>query len=179
MVIDLRGPAHFNVNQTENGITVAFAAPAAVKSTPEAQPAEVTTTKADTKASITPVQSATPVQSSAQAISIPAPVAALPAALAGTSTALASPAIAQPAAKIEAAKPSAAPAVVVSIPGVTPDAPAAEAAQQAATPRSGRPLFRRAHFGKFERRGPARLLPPDPRNQRPERGGRPGGQGFS
>jgi type IV pilus assembly protein PilQ len=128
VVIDLRGPAHFNVNQTENGITVAFAAPAAVKSTPEAQPAEVTTTKADTKASITPVQSP------AQAISIPAPVAALPAALAGTSTALASPAIAQPAAKIEAAKPSAAPAVVVSIPGVTPDAPAAEAAQQAATP---------------------------------------------
>src|SRR5277367_7085957 len=130
VVIDLRGPAHFNVNQTENGITVAFAAPAAVKSTPEAQPAEVTTTKADTKASITPVQSP------AQAISIPAPVAALPAALAGTSTALASPAIAQPAAKIEAAKPSAAPSVVVSIPGVTPDAAAASAAaaQQAATP---------------------------------------------
>jgi type IV pilus assembly protein PilQ len=74
------------------------------------------------------------VQSPAQAISIPAPVAALPAAMAGTSTALASPAIAQPAAKIEATKPSAAPAVVVSIPGVTPDAPAAEAAQQAATP---------------------------------------------
>jgi type IV pilus assembly protein PilQ len=132
VVIDLRGPAHFNVNQTENGITVAFAAPAAVKSTPEAQPAEVTTTKANTKASITPVQS--PAQSPVQAISIPAPVAALPAALAGTSTALASPAIAQPAAKIEATKPSAAPAVVVSIPGVTPDAPAAEAAQQAATP---------------------------------------------
>jgi type IV pilus assembly protein PilQ len=134
VVIDLRGPAHFNVNQTENGITVAFAAPAAVKSTPEAQPAEVTTTKSDNKASIAPAQS--PAQSPAQAISIPAPVAALPAALAGTSTALASPAIAQPAAKIEAAKPSPAPAVVVSIPGVTPDAPAASAAaaQQAATP---------------------------------------------
>jgi type IV pilus assembly protein PilQ len=134
VVIDLRGPAHFNVNQTENGITVAFAAPAAVKSTPENQPAEVTTTKADsktdTKASIAPAQS------SGQSISIPAPVAALPAALAGTSTALASPAIAQPAAKIEAAKPSAAPSVVVSIPGVTPDAAAASAAaaQQAATP---------------------------------------------
>ena len=142
VVIDLRGPAHFNVNQTENGITVAFAAPAAVKSTPENQPAEVTTTKADiktdTKASITPAQSSgqSSAQSSAQAISIPAPVAALPAALAGTSTALASPAIAQPAAKIEAAKPSAAPSVVVSIPGVTPDAAAASAAaaQQAATP---------------------------------------------
>jgi type IV pilus assembly protein PilQ len=138
VVIDLRGPAHFNVNQTENGITVAFAAPAAVKSTPENQPAEVTTTKADsktdTKASIAPAQSSA--QSSGQSISIPAPVAALPAALAGTSTALASPAIAQPAAKIEAAKPSAAPSVVVSIPGVTPDAAAASAAaaQQAATP---------------------------------------------
>ena len=124
VVIDLRGPAHFNVNQTENGITVAFAAPAPVKSSPEAQPAAVTTTKAEPKASITP----------AQTISVPAPVAALPAALTGTTTALASPAIAQPAAKIEAAKTSPAPAVVVSIPGVTPDQPAAAPAQQAATP---------------------------------------------
>jgi len=124
VVIDLRGPAHFNVNQTENGITVAFAAPAPVKSSPEAQPAAVTTTKAEPKASITP----------AQPISVPAPVAALPAALTGTTTALASPAIAQPAAKIEAAKPSPAPEVVVSIPGVTPDQPAAAPAQQAATP---------------------------------------------
>jgi type IV pilus assembly protein PilQ len=124
VVIDLRGPAHFNVNQTENGITVAFAAPAAVKSSPEEQPAAVTTTKAEPKASITP----------AQPISVPAPVAALPAALTGTTTALASPAIAQPAAKIEAAKPIPAPAVVVSIPGVTPDQPAAAPAQQAATP---------------------------------------------
>src|SRR6202041_4068842 len=87
VVIDLRGPAHFNVNQTENGITVAFAAPAAVKSTPENQPAEVTTTKAeiktDTKGSITPAQSSgqasgqastqASTQSSAQSISIPAP----------------------------------------------------------------------------------------------------------
>src|SRR6202161_379724 len=138
VVIDLRGPAHFNVNQTENGITVAFAAPGAGKSTPEKQPAEVNTTKADsktdTKASMAPAQSSA--QSSGQSISIPAPVATLPAALAGTSTALASPAIAQPAAKIEAAKPSAARSVVVSIPGVTPDAAAASAAaaQQAATP---------------------------------------------
>src|ERR1700723_595416 len=115
VVIDLRSPAHYNVNASGNAVTVSFASPAtggAAKSTPEAQPAEVTTTKAD----ITP----------AQPVVVPAPVASLPAALTGTSTALASPAIAQPAAKTEATP---APSVVV----VTPNAgPAAE--QQAATP---------------------------------------------
>ena len=115
VVIDLRSPAHYNVNASGNAVTVSFASSAtggAAKSTPEAQPAEVTTTKAD----ITP----------AQPVVVPAPVASLPAALTGTSTALASPALAQPAAKTEATP---APSVVV----VTPNAgPAAE--QQAATP---------------------------------------------
>ena len=115
VVIDLRSPAHYNVNASGNAVTVSFASSAtggAAKSTPEAQPAEVTTTKAD----ITP----------AQPVVVPAPVASLPAALTGTSTALASPAIAQPAAKTEATP---APSVVV----VTPNAgPAPE--QQAATP---------------------------------------------
>ncbi|MGB9311814.1 MAG: AMIN domain-containing protein, partial [Candidatus Acidiferrales bacterium] len=54
VVIDLRQPAHFDVNSTDNAVTVAFSvaassgAPAgAVKSTPAAapQPADVTTTK--------------------------------------------------------------------------------------------------------------------------------------
>jgi type IV pilus secretin PilQ/predicted competence protein len=123
VVIDLREPAHFNVNATGNGVTVAFAVPAAkggaVKSSPETQPADVSTTKADTKAEITP----------AKPIVVPTPVASLPAALTGSTTGLASPAIAQPAAKSAPATP--APSVVV----VTPDAtPNAAPAQQAATP---------------------------------------------
>jgi type IV pilus assembly protein PilQ len=117
VVIDLRSPAHYNVNASGNAVTVAFASAAtggAIKSTPETQPADVTTTKADT----TPTEP----------VVVPAPVAALPAALTGTATALASPAIAQPAAKAETTP---APSIVIAIPGVTP-APAAP--QQAATP---------------------------------------------
>jgi type IV pilus secretin PilQ/predicted competence protein len=118
VVIDLRSPAHYNVNASGNAVTVAFTSTdgtgGAVKSTPDTQPADVTTTKAD----ITPVQP----------VAVPAPVASLPAALTGTTTALASPAIAQPAAIAEGTP---APAFVVAIPGVTP---AAAAPQQAATP---------------------------------------------
>jgi type IV pilus secretin PilQ/predicted competence protein len=126
VVIDLREPAHFNVNATENGVTVAFAVPVAkggaVKSSPETQPAEVTTTKANSKADIAPVQP----------IVVPAPVASLPAALTGTSTSLASPAIAQPAAKIESTP---APSVVVVTPAATSTAASSAApVQQAATP---------------------------------------------
>jgi type IV pilus assembly protein PilQ len=115
VVIDLRSPAHYNVNASGNAVTVAFASVTtggATKSAPEAQPAEVTTTKAE----ITP----------AQPVVVPAPVASLPAALTGTTTGLASPAIAQPAAKTETAP-------APSTAAVTPNAaPAAE--QQAATP---------------------------------------------
>jgi type IV pilus secretin PilQ/predicted competence protein len=121
VVIDLREPAHFNVNATGNGVTVAFAPVTAkggaVKSAPESQPADVTTTKADTKAEITPIQP----------IVVPTPVASLPAALTGSATALASPAIAQPAAKIESTP---APSVVIVNSGSASSAPA----QQAATP---------------------------------------------
>ncbi|HEY0702872.1 MAG TPA: type IV pilus secretin PilQ [Candidatus Acidoferrales bacterium] len=128
VVIDLRSPAHYNVNASGNGLTVSFATGTATggaaKSTPEAQPTEVTTTKADT------ISVPAPVSTPAAAIVVPAPVAALPAALTGSGTALASPAIAQPAAKSDPA-----PAVVVSIPGITPDATSnAAPAQQAATP---------------------------------------------
>jgi type IV pilus assembly protein PilQ len=121
VVIDLREPAHFNVNATGNGVTVAFAAVAAkggaVKSAPESPSADVTTTKADTKAEITPIQP----------IVVPTPVASLPAALTGSATALASPAKAQPAAKTESTP---APSVVI----VDPSSPPAAPAQQAATP---------------------------------------------
>jgi type IV pilus assembly protein PilQ len=113
VVIDLRSPAHYNVNASGNAVTVAFASAAsggAMKSTPAAQPAEVTTTQADT--------------ATAQPEVVPAPVASLPAALTGTATALASPAIAQPAAKAEM---SPAPTVVIAT--AVPVSP-----QQAATP---------------------------------------------
>ncbi|MGC1966268.1 MAG: type IV pilus secretin PilQ, partial [Candidatus Acidiferrales bacterium] len=83
VVIDLRQPAHFDINSTGNAVTVAFAADApsgAVKSTPAAapQPADVTTTKADLPVAVPN--------------NVPAPVAALPSALTQTSAALAAPA---------------------------------------------------------------------------------------
>jgi len=120
VVIDLRSPAHFNVNASGNAVTVAFeaASAGAVKSTPDAKPVEVTTTKADIKADI-----------AAQPTVVPTPVASLPATLTGTTTALASPAIEQPAAKAET--------VAVTTPAnATPNATpnSATPAQQAATP---------------------------------------------
>src|SRR6202046_2157095 len=120
VVIDLRSPAHYNVNASGNAVIGAFASVTpggAAKSTPEAQPAEVTTTKADT----------TP----AQPVVVPAPVASLPAALTGTTTALASPAIAQPAAKTE-------PVLTPSTETATPNAAPAPAQQAATPPPAGR-----------------------------------------
>ena len=117
VVIDLRQPAQYNVNASGNAVTVAFAAAAnggAVKSAPETQPADITTTKAE----IAP----------AQPVVVPAPVASLPAALTGTGTALASPAIAPPAAKVESTP---APSVVIVTANSTSSA---GPAQQAATP---------------------------------------------
>jgi type IV pilus assembly protein PilQ len=86
VVIDLRQPAHFDVNASGNAVTVAFStasngAPSgAVKSTPAAapQPADVTTTKVDAP-DVTPNN-------------VPAPAAVLPTALTQTSAALAAPA---------------------------------------------------------------------------------------
>jgi len=91
VVIDLRQPAHFDINSTGNAVTVSFSADApsgAVKSTPAAapQPADVITTKAD-------IPAATP-------SNVPAPAAVLPSALTQTSAALAAPApVAAPEAK--------------------------------------------------------------------------------
>ena len=87
VVIDLRQPAHFDINSTGNAVTVAFSAEVpsgAVKSTPAAapQPADVTTTKADIPA--------------AAPSNVPAPAAVLPTALTQTSAALAAPAPMEP-----------------------------------------------------------------------------------
>ena len=93
IVIDLRAPAHYEVNASGNAVTVAFRAdaptPAAGGSShsapaTEAQPSDVTTTKS----SIAPSAPA----------SVPAPVAVLPTALTQTSAALAVPVAPQEAA---------------------------------------------------------------------------------
>jgi type IV pilus assembly protein PilQ len=127
VVIDLRSPAHYNVNASGNAVTVTFATATATggaaKSSPDAQPTEVTATKTPV---VTPAET-TP----APAVVVPAPVASLPAALTGSGTALASPAIAQPAPKTESSPAPSSPAPNVVIATATPgSAPA----QQAATP---------------------------------------------
>jgi type IV pilus assembly protein PilQ len=142
VVIDLRAPAHYNVNASGNAVTVTFAAATstgATKSAPETQPTEVTTTKTDIPAPApvaisAPAQPATKeiaaVAAPAPAVVVPAPVASLPSTLTGSSSALASPAIATPAPKSETkSESSPAPNVVIA---VTTPGPATE--QQAATP---------------------------------------------
>ncbi|MGA8406225.1 MAG: type IV pilus secretin PilQ [Candidatus Acidiferrales bacterium] len=140
VVIDLRQPAHFDINSTGNAVTVAFSAAApsgAVKSTPAAapQPADVTTTKVSAPAP--------------EPENVPAPAAVLPSALTQTSAALAAPAplVAPHAPEAPAAKPITAAAVApakspntgyteTSQPTIsTPAAaPAASSAVQAPTP---------------------------------------------
>ena len=87
VVIDLRQPAHFDINASGNAITIAFSTEAskgttggAVKSTPAAvpQPADITTTKVSAP-DVVPNN-------------VPAPAAVLPTALTQTSAALAAPA---------------------------------------------------------------------------------------
>jgi type IV pilus assembly protein PilQ len=121
VVIDLRSPAHYNVNATGNNVTVAFT-PAAAVATPAPaaeQPSNVTTTKAD----VTPVPApehgpiVVPATIVARTGEVPAPSATLPATLT-SSTALATPA-------------------VVATPAVATPAPAA-ATQQAAPATAGR-----------------------------------------
>jgi type IV pilus assembly protein PilQ len=86
VVIDLRQPAHFDINASGNAITIAFSTEAskgptggAVKSTPAAvpQPADITTTKVSAP-DVVPNN-------------VPAPAAVLPTALTQTSAALAAP----------------------------------------------------------------------------------------
>jgi type IV pilus assembly protein PilQ len=134
IVIDLRAPAHYNVNSSGNAVTVAFLAEApaggAVKSTPTSndQPSDVTTTKA----AIAPAADS----------NVPTPIAALPTTLTQTSAALAAPApVVTPVAAPKSSAPANSGYTETSQPTVTlapiaapVPAPVAAAAQQAATP---------------------------------------------
>src|SRR3984957_17073247 len=91
IVIDLRHASPYNITTSDSGITVEFAnkssksaAGGAVKSTPEAQPADVTTTKLDQP-------SAPPVSATSRPVAVAAPVIILPSALTQPSSALATP----------------------------------------------------------------------------------------
>ncbi len=101
VVIDLRSPAHYNINSTGNAVTVAFSpAAAATPARATDQPSNVTTTKSEIPAAIpAPAATPAPVEVAKQTTpapvtaAVPAPVAALPAALTGSSAALATPAV--------------------------------------------------------------------------------------
>ncbi len=87
IVIDLRHAAPYNITSSDSGITVEFAPMAskgAVKSTPQAQPADVTTAKVETPQ---------PVPATKQ---VSAPVIILPSALTQPAAALATPVAAEP-----------------------------------------------------------------------------------
>jgi type IV pilus assembly protein PilQ len=81
VVIDLRAPAHYNINASGNSVTVAFAPAAsaagasstAPKSKPSAEPSDLSTAKSVAKAEPAPKVAATE-----PASAIPAPAAALP-----------------------------------------------------------------------------------------------------
>jgi type IV pilus assembly protein PilQ len=100
VVIDLRSPAHYNVNANGNAVTVAFTPSADAAPAPAAdQPSNVTTTKADVQPAIVapapvvvPVAAAKLISAPAKA-DVPAPVATLPATLTGSGNALATPAV--------------------------------------------------------------------------------------
>ena len=91
IVIDLRHASPYNITTSDSGITVEFAnesaksaAGGAVKSTPEAQPADVTTTEL--------VQPSAPtVAAKTRPVAVAAPVIILPSALTQPSSALATP----------------------------------------------------------------------------------------
>ena len=96
IVIDLRHASPYNITTSDSGITVEFAnksaksaAGGAVKSTPEAQPADVTTTEL--------VQPSAPtVAAKTRPVAVAAPVIILPSALTQPSSALATPLLHEP-----------------------------------------------------------------------------------
>ncbi len=92
IVIDLRQSAPYNITSSDSGIMVEFtnkgskgAAGGAVKSTPEPQPADVTTTK------LAAPPAAPVIAAQSRPTPVPAPVMILPAALTQTTAALATP----------------------------------------------------------------------------------------
>jgi type IV pilus assembly protein PilQ len=96
IVIDLRHASPYNITSSDSGITVEFsiksskgAAGGAVKSTPEPQPADVTTTKLAQP-------SAPTVSAKSRPVAVAAPVIILPSALTQPNAALATPASSEP-----------------------------------------------------------------------------------
>ncbi|MGB8524404.1 MAG: type IV pilus secretin PilQ [Candidatus Acidiferrales bacterium] len=93
IVIDLRQASPYNITSSDSGIRVEFAGTnskgafgGAVKSTPDAQPADVTTTK------LVAPQAEAGISADSRTNSVPAPVTILPPALTQPTAALASPA---------------------------------------------------------------------------------------
>jgi type IV pilus assembly protein PilQ len=157
IVIDLRHAAPYNITSSDSGITVEFAnksskgaAGGAVKSTPEPQPANVTTTRLAQP-------SAPTVSPESRPVAVAAPVIILPTALTQPNAALATPAPSEPqppqeqqvalAAKQVAAE-GAASASSTSNPAV--DAPAAASTQPvAASNGASAPIQTAAPAGKY------------------------------
>jgi type IV pilus assembly protein PilQ len=93
IVIDLRQATPYNITSSDSGITIEFSAKAtkgAVKSTPSAQPVDVTTTKLESPKPAPAVSEAT------QPKQVSAPVIILPSTLTQPTAALAIPAVAVP-----------------------------------------------------------------------------------
>jgi type IV pilus assembly protein PilQ len=149
IVIDLRQPAKYNITATDNGVTIEFAgssAKGAAKTTPQAEPENVTTTKLET-----PIDKPS---------GVPAPAAILPAGLTQNTAALAAPIPSNPqppqqeavAAKQVASQAAAAPQFVVAsntspapappitaqVQPIASDPPKATAEQTPSVPPSGK-----------------------------------------
>jgi type IV pilus assembly protein PilQ len=110
VVIDLRQPAHYNINASGNSVTVAFAPAAsaagasggALKSKPSSEPSDLSTAKSIAKAEPAPIEAST-----APASAIPSPTAVLPASYTQPAGGLASPAALAPSPAISAPAASA------------------------------------------------------------------------
>lgn len=96
VVIDLRQPAHYNINTQGDAVTVEFSAVSATsgaaKAEPDAEPSDLETTKTVTPAAAAAVQVAEKQDTPAPAAVVPAPAANLPSSMTQTASALAAPA---------------------------------------------------------------------------------------
>ena len=96
VVIDLRQPAHYNINTQGDAVTVEFSATAATsgaaKAEPDAQPSDLETTKTLAPAAAAAVQVADKQETPAPAAVVPAPAANLPSSMTQDTSALAAPA---------------------------------------------------------------------------------------
>ncbi|MGH9725784.1 MAG: AMIN domain-containing protein, partial [Candidatus Acidiferrales bacterium] len=96
VLIDLRQPAHYNINTQGDAVTVEFSAASATsgaaKAEPDAQPADLETTKTAAPAAARSVQVVEKQEAPAPAAVVPAPAANLPSSMTQTASALAAPA---------------------------------------------------------------------------------------